>query len=42
MVALRRGDNTVELPVYEIPGMAPGVISAAIGYGRTRAEWSAA
>ncbi len=37
MVAIRRGDASVELPVFEIPGMALGVISAAIGYGRTRA-----
>jgi len=37
MVALRRGDVTLELPVYEMPGIAPGVVSVAIGYGRTRA-----
>jgi len=37
MVALRQGDVTLELPVYEMPGVAPGVISVAIGYGRTRA-----
>lgn len=36
MVAVRRGDATVELPVFEIPGCAPGVITAAIGYGRNR------
>ncbi len=36
MVALRRGDTTVELPVFEIPGVAPGVVSVAIGYGRKR------
>jgi Fe-S-cluster-containing dehydrogenase component len=37
MVALRRGDVSLELPVYEMPGCAPGVVSVAIGYGRTRA-----
>ncbi|MEM6777580.1 MAG: TAT-variant-translocated molybdopterin oxidoreductase [Planctomycetota bacterium] len=36
MIALRRGDAVVELPVYEVPGCAPGVVSVAIGYGRTR------
>ena len=37
MVALTYGDATVELPVYEIPGCAPGVVTVPIGYGRTRA-----
>jgi MoCo/4Fe-4S cofactor protein with predicted Tat translocation signal len=37
MVAIRRGDSKVELPVYEVPGIAPGVISVTYGYGRTRA-----
>lgn len=36
-VALRIGDSKVVLPVYEIPGCAPGVVSTSIGYGRTRA-----
>ena len=36
VVALRRGGTTIELPVYEIPGCAPGVITVPIGYGRTR------
>ncbi|MEM6363581.1 MAG: TAT-variant-translocated molybdopterin oxidoreductase [Planctomycetota bacterium] len=36
MIALTRGDTTVEVPVYEIPGCAPGVVSVAIGYGRER------
>lgn len=36
MVAIRRGDTTLELPVFEIPGCAPGVITVAIGYGRQR------
>ena len=36
-VALRIGDNKVKLPVYEVPGCAPGVIATSIGYGRTRA-----
>ena len=34
---LRVGDSKVKLPVYEMPGCAPGVVSVAIGYGRTRA-----
>ncbi len=37
MVVLRRGDAALELPVYEMPGCAPGVVTVAIGYGRTRA-----
>ena len=37
MVALRKGDAKIELPVYELPGCAPGVITIPIGYGRTRA-----
>ncbi|MGI9471775.1 MAG: TAT-variant-translocated molybdopterin oxidoreductase [Rubripirellula sp.] len=36
MVALRIGDSKVELPVYEMPGCAPGVITVTIGYGRER------
>jgi len=36
-VALRRGDATIELPVYQMPGCAPGVVTVAIGYGRSRA-----
>ncbi len=36
-VALRIGDNKVNLPVYEVPGCAPGVVATSIGYGRTRA-----
>ncbi len=36
-VSLRIGDAKVELPVYEMPGCALGVVTAAIGYGRTRA-----
>ncbi|WP_044302496.1 TAT-variant-translocated molybdopterin oxidoreductase [Rhodopirellula sallentina] len=36
MVALRQGDSLVELPVFEMPGCAPGVVSVAIGYGRKR------
>lgn len=35
-VALRTDDGEVVLPVFEIPGCAPGVVSVAIGYGRTR------
>ncbi len=37
MVTLRRGDVQVELPVFVMPGCAPGVITVTIGYGRTRA-----
>ncbi|MDM4018695.1 TAT-variant-translocated molybdopterin oxidoreductase [Roseiconus lacunae] len=36
-VTLRRGERKVELPVYEVPGIAPGVVTVSIGYGRTRA-----
>ena len=35
-VGIRRGDTTLEVPVFEIPGCAPGVITVAIGYGRSR------
>jgi MoCo/4Fe-4S cofactor protein with predicted Tat translocation signal len=37
MIALRRGDAELQLPVYEMPGCAPGVVTVAIGYGRTHA-----
>ncbi|TVP99053.1 MAG: 4Fe-4S dicluster domain-containing protein [Planctomycetaceae bacterium] len=37
IVALRRGDTSLELPVYEMPGCAPGVVTVAFGYGRVRA-----
>ncbi|TWT95015.1 TAT-variant-translocated molybdopterin oxidoreductase [Neorhodopirellula pilleata] len=36
MVTIRRDEDTVSLPVFEIPGCAPGVITVAIGYGRNR------
>ena len=36
-VTLQGRDELVELPVYELPGCAPGVVSVAFGYGRTRA-----
>ncbi|KAA1261253.1 Tetrathionate reductase subunit B precursor [Rubripirellula obstinata] len=36
VVALRSGDRKVEMPVYEMPGCAPGVVSLVFGYGRTR------
>ncbi|MEM9643877.1 MAG: 4Fe-4S dicluster domain-containing protein, partial [Planctomycetota bacterium] len=37
-VALRLQDGSlVELPVYELPGCAPGVVTTSIGYGRERA-----
>lgn len=36
MVALRIGDHKIELPVYEMPGCAPGVITVTLGYGRER------
>ncbi|WP_153556451.1 TAT-variant-translocated molybdopterin oxidoreductase [Roseimaritima sediminicola] len=37
MVALRRGEVSLEVPVYEMPGMAHGCTVLAYGYGRTRA-----
>ena len=37
MVALRRDGRLVELPVYEMPGCAPGVVTVPFGYGRERA-----
>ncbi len=37
MVALTQNGVTVELPVFEIPGMALGAIVVPYGYGRTRA-----
>ncbi|MGV3483938.1 MAG: 4Fe-4S dicluster domain-containing protein, partial [Planctomycetaceae bacterium] len=38
MVVLRRGDEvSLELPVFVMPGVAPGVVAVSIGYGRTRA-----
>ncbi|MGB7327643.1 MAG: TAT-variant-translocated molybdopterin oxidoreductase [Rubripirellula sp.] len=37
MTALEVGETRVELPVYEMPGLAPGVVVLTIGYGRTRA-----
>ncbi len=37
MVALRVNDASIEMPVYEMPGCAPGVVTTSIGYGRTRA-----
>lgn len=36
VVALRSGDRKVEMPVYEMPGCAPGVVTLVHGYGRTR------
>jgi molybdopterin-containing oxidoreductase family iron-sulfur binding subunit len=36
MVALRIDGQKVELPVYEMPGCAPGVITVTLGYGRER------
>ena len=35
-VSLQRDDVKVELPVFEAPGIAPGVVATSIGYGRTR------
>lgn len=37
IVTLRVGDSKIQLPVYEMPGCAPGVVTASLGYGRTRA-----
>ncbi len=36
LLALRRNGVTLELPVYEMPGMAHGCAVVPIGYGRTR------
>jgi len=36
MVALRIDGEKIELPVYEMPGCAPGVIVVTLGYGRER------
>lgn len=36
VVALRHGDRKIEMPVYEMPGCAPGVVTLVHGYGRTR------
>ena len=36
MVALRIDGQKVELPVYEMPGCAPGVVTVSLGYGRAR------
>ncbi|MEM6471968.1 MAG: TAT-variant-translocated molybdopterin oxidoreductase [Planctomycetota bacterium] len=35
-VTLRSGGKKIELPVFEVPGIAPGVVTVAMGYGRTR------
>lgn len=35
-ITLRSGSSKIELPVFEIPGVAPGVVATSIGYGRTR------
>lgn len=35
-IRLRLLDTEVVLPIYEMPGCAPGVVTATIGYGRTR------
>jgi MoCo/4Fe-4S cofactor protein with predicted Tat translocation signal len=37
MLALQKDGAKIELPVYEMPGVAPGVVYTQIGYGRTRA-----
>jgi molybdopterin-containing oxidoreductase family iron-sulfur binding subunit len=36
-ITLGSGSGKVELPVFEVPGLAPGVVATSIGYGRTRA-----
>ncbi|MEO1614846.1 MAG: TAT-variant-translocated molybdopterin oxidoreductase [Planctomycetota bacterium] len=36
-VTLRKGGSKIELPVFEVPSIAPGVVVTSIGYGRTRA-----
>ncbi|QEG01865.1 Tetrathionate reductase subunit B precursor [Stieleria maiorica] len=35
-ITLRKGGSKIELPVFEVPGVAPGVVMTSIGYGRTR------
>ncbi len=35
-IGLVNGDVRIDLPVYEMPGCAPGVVTVAIGYGRKR------
>lgn len=37
VVRLTRGDASIELPVYVLPGQAAGSIGIALGYGRTAA-----
>lgn len=37
MIGLVSDDVTLALPAYEMPSVAPGVVTVAIGYGRTRA-----
>ncbi len=37
IVNLAVGDAKIQMPVYEMPGLAPGVVVVQIGYGRTRA-----
>lgn len=36
MVALRRGEASIKVPVYEMPGMAHACVVLPCGYGRTR------
>ncbi|MEO1526270.1 MAG: TAT-variant-translocated molybdopterin oxidoreductase [Planctomycetota bacterium] len=36
-ITLRKDGAKMELPVFEIPGLAHGVVETCIGYGRTRA-----
>ena len=36
MVELRAGERRLELPVWTLPGLAPGCAVATIGYGRAR------
>jgi molybdopterin-containing oxidoreductase family iron-sulfur binding subunit len=37
VVEISNGDATAQLPVYVQPGMHPGVVSVAVGYGRSAA-----
>jgi len=37
MVRLEYGGRSLELPVWELPGMADGVVALTLGYGRPRA-----
>ena len=35
-ITLRKDGTKIQLPVYEMPGVAPGVVTVTMGYGRTQ------